>query len=124
MTCESTQQCKSGRIRSRSRPRFTAAHPESRITLTQAHVHVTFSPIDLLQLVRKEGAIHFRRVTPESIRDMFIEEIRAFNTQIPDNWKELAAAGLYEWRALMETSAGPGGASPDDYCGPSSGGAY
>lgn len=41
-------------------------------------------------------------------------QVRAYNSQIPDNWKELAGAGLYEWRALMEGagvdgSAGGGG---------------
>lgn len=69
-----------------------------------------------VQVVRKEGPIHFRRVTPENIREAFVEEIRHYNPQIPDNWKELAAAGLYEWRALMEKSGA--GESADGELGP------
>lgn len=67
------------------------------------------------QISRKEGFIHFRKVSPDNIRDLFVDEIRAYNPHIPDNWKELAAAGLYEWRALMESAgaAGAGAYSPD-----------
>jgi hypothetical protein len=70
-----------------------------------------------LQLNRKEGPIPFRRATPENIRELFVDEIRHYNLQIPDNWKELAAAGAYEWRLLMESGAyddvlAEGGADP------------
>jgi mitogen-activated protein kinase 1/3 len=94
--------------------RLLRFHAEDRISIDEALAHPFLAPVRRPhdETVRKDGAIHFRKVTPENIRDLFVDEIRCYNAQIPDNWKELASAGLYEWRALMESTGGI--VSPDD----------
>lgn len=83
--------------------KFLRFHAEDRISIDAALAHPFLAPVRRPhdETVRKEGAIHFRRVTAENIRELFIEEIRAYNTHIPDNWKDLALRDQYEWRAIM-----------------------
>lgn len=111
--------------------KFLRFNPEDRITIDEALAHPFLAPVrrPADETVRKEGPIHFRRVSPENIRDLFVHEVRCYNPQIPDNWKELAAAGLYEWRALMESQAaggvgGTGSPGDADYYSRSGGGTY
>lgn len=83
---------------------FLRFNPEDRISVDDALAHPFLAPVRRPQdeLARADGPVHFRRLSPDNIRELFVEEIRHFNAQIPDNWKELAAAGAYEWRLLME----------------------
>lgn len=83
--------------------KFLRFHAEDRISIDAALAHPFLTPVRRPhdETVRKEGAIHFRRVTADNIRELFIEEIRAYNTHIPDNWKDLALRDQYEWRAIM-----------------------
>lgn len=83
---------------------FLRFNPEDRISVDDALAHPFLAPVRRPQdeLSRADGPVHFRRLSPDNIRELFVEEIRHFNAQIPDNWKELAAAGAYEWRLLME----------------------
>jgi mitogen-activated protein kinase 1/3 len=95
--------------------RFLRFLPEDRITIDEALAHPFLAPVrrpaDEAASVRKEGIIPFPKITPENVRELFVNEIRHYNSQIPDNWKELAAAGAYEWRLLLESDfGGEGGA--------------
>lgn len=93
--------------------RFLRFLPEDRITIDEALAHPFLAPVrrpaDEAASVRKEGVIPFPKINPDNIRELFVNEIRHFNSQIPDNWKELAAAGAYEWRLLLESDLGAEG---------------
>jgi len=73
--------------------RFLRIIPEDRISIADAISHPFLQSVRQphLEIVRTQGAIHVRKATPATIRDLFIEEIRAFNAHIPDYWAEIVA---------------------------------
>jgi hypothetical protein len=72
--------------------------PEDRLDIDGALAHPFLAPVRRPhdEVSRKEGVIHFHRVGADNIRERMVEEIRTYNPHIPDNWAELAAAGLYQ----------------------------
>jgi serine/threonine protein kinase len=78
--------------------RLLAFLPEDRLTIDGALAHPFLAPVRRPhdEVGRAEGPVHFHRVGADNIRERMVEEIRAYNAHIPDNWQELAAAGLYQ----------------------------
>lgn len=89
-------------------------HPEDRVTLEEALAHPFLAPVRRPhdEVGRPEGAITFRKVTPDNIRALMVEEVRAYNSGIPENWQELAAAHRYQVPPGFHTATpGPAGSS-------------
>jgi mitogen-activated protein kinase 1/3 len=94
--------------------RFLRFHPGDRISIDETLAHPFLAPVRRPhdEVVRKEGRILFRHVGADNIRELMMEEIRAWNPALPDNWRELATEGAYEWAA--QSGRGAAGAAGTD----------
>jgi hypothetical protein len=67
--------------------------PEDRLSIDAALAHPFLSvvrrPLD--EVNRSEGVLHFGSITPENIRVLMVDEIRRYNTAIPDNWLAISS---------------------------------
>lgn len=77
--------------------RFLRFLPEDRFTIDEALAHPFLKPNRNVsqELNRREGPVHVRRATPETVRQLMVEEVRAYNPHIPQNWEEICAAQVY-----------------------------
>jgi mitogen-activated protein kinase 1/3 len=72
-------------------------NPQDRYSIDQACAHPFLAPVRRPhdEISRPQGPLKFTAVTADTIRSAMIEEVRKYNTAIPDNWQELAAAHKY-----------------------------
>jgi len=100
-------------------------HPGDRLSVEAALSHPFLAPVRRPhdEVGRPGGAIKYRRVTAENVRQLMVEEIRAFNPAIPPNWHELATAHAYEAPPGLRAAPAGGGGGADTDVGAAAAGA-
>ncbi len=98
--------------------RFLRFLPEDRITVDEALAHPFLKPNrqPAQEVGRKDGPVHVRKATPETVRALMVEEVRAYNPHIPGNWEEILTAQAYSaWLASGGAGAADGGEGGSGY---------
>ena len=69
-------------------------NPGDRITIDEALAHPFLAPVRRPhdEVSRPDGAVRISRVREDNVRDLIVDEIRAYNPHIPANWREIAQA--------------------------------
>jgi len=77
--------------------KFLRFLPEDRLTIDEALAHPFLKANRNInqEINRREGPVHVRKATPETVRQLMVEEVRAYNPHIPSNWEEICAAQVY-----------------------------
>ena len=88
--------------------RMLSFHAEERITLHRALLHPYFQGVSLAHIAMPPDPtpLHFGAITEANVHDLFVEEIRQWNPQIPANWK----AVVLHARQAAAAAAAAGGA--------------